>query len=406
MSQRNAKTLIPVLNGFRAYAILAVVLFHILFFASPAFEYGHVAWMLLGGQLDTFFIVSAFGLFLPVVRRGDLGGVSNYARKRFARLVPSYWATLTLCLVLIAATGAAFPGPTEIVVQYSGLQAPARLVDASMPVGFGIDPPLWMISVLFGLYVLLGLLWKQYLRHPLIGLGLAAAVTIGWKLAAVHLIDAFAGVEGHTVSPQLMEVFVADQLPGWLFSFAMGMTCAWAYVRFAEPRPREQIRRLAIWCAPLALAGYVICAYLYADIAIDAGSVIGGGAARASVLASLALTISRAAVIGVVVLGPAAWGRPFASRAAHKVTRVSYGMYLSHYVVAIYVGQKLLGLPEDGTVGTIALWILVVIPPSVAFGYLTTRFIERPARAWASRKEKPSAPRREQGAHEPLAARS
>jgi peptidoglycan/LPS O-acetylase OafA/YrhL len=396
---------IEVLNGFRACAILGIVLFHLLHFANPAFEYGHAVWMPLAGALDTFFIIAGCVLFLPVVRRGSLGGLPRFARKRFARLIPAYWLTLTLILVIIAATGGAFPGPAEIAVQYAALQAPAHLIDATLPVGFGVDQPLWLISVIIGLYALLALAWRPYLRHPLVGLALAAAITTAWTLAAVHMTAVFGAIEGHAIPSSAMEAIVNRQLPGWLFSFALGMTCAWAYVRLAEPQPRERLERLAIRAAPLAVASYVVCAYLYAELAMDAGGAAGGAASRTSPLLVLAFTFARAAVIAVVVLGPALWARPFAGRVARELTELSYGLYLIHYVVAVYVGERLLDLPKDGTLGTIALWIAVVIPPSFAFAYLSLRFVERPARKWAARPRDAEGRRRARVSPEPLGSR-
>jgi peptidoglycan/LPS O-acetylase OafA/YrhL len=383
-------SLIPILNGFRAYAILAIVVFHLLWFASPPFDYGRAVWMALGGHLDTFFIASGCALFLPVVRDGHLD-TRAYARRRFARVVPTYWLTLSLILVVIAATGDPFPGAVEIAVQYTGLQTPAHLIDAGLPIGFGVDQPLWLLSLIFGLYVLLGLAWRPYLRHPLIGLALAASVTVVWKLAVAHMTGVFSAIEGHTVPDWMFQRIVADQLPGFLFSFCLGMTGAWAYVRFAEPRSRDELKRIAVWAAPAVLAGVVACAYLYSELAMAAGGPAGGAAARTSIPLVLGMSVFRAAAIGVVAIGPALWAKAFTNRLAGGLSETSYGLYAIHFVIAIYVGERLIGLPQDGSAGAVALWLAVVIPPSLAFGYLATRFVERPVRAWA--KSRSTTPR-------------
>ena len=172
-----------------------------------------------------------------------------------------------------------FPGLGEILIQFSGLQEPARILDPSMPVSFG-NPALWMISVLIGLYILLPLVAGRYLRHPLIGLAIAAAITIGWKLAVVHWDGLFQTIAGGTTPDYLLTWITVDQLPGWIYSFALGMTCAWAYVRLAQPRPREQLERLALRAAPFALIAFGVCTYLFSRIAVEAEGIAGGAIAR------------------------------------------------------------------------------------------------------------------------------
>ena len=67
---------IPALDGFRAYALLGVVGFHMLTLsATPSErggEFGVLVWGAAGGLLDIFFIVSGCALFLPVVMHGGL----------------------------------------------------------------------------------------------------------------------------------------------------------------------------------------------------------------------------------------------------------------------------------------------------------------------------------------------
>jgi acetyltransferase len=383
---------VPVLHGFRVYAILGVVALHLFGLSgalSPGSGFALIAWGTLGNVLDVFFILSGFGLFLPVVARGELGDLRLYARKRAARLLPAYWVTLAILLVLMAIAlpwlASGYPSPEEVAVQFSTLQMPVRLLDASLPVGFGVDGPLWMISVIAGFYVLVALLARPYLRHPVAGLALAAAITLGWKLAAVHLTGFFGAIEGGHTPAWIVKLIVVDQLPGWAFSFALGMTCAWAYVHLALPRPREQLERLALWVAPFALVAFGVCAYFYGSDAAQASGASAGNLARTSPFLGLAFTTSRAAVMGVIVLGPAVLSRPFANRAISRVAELSYGLYLMHLVVGIYLGGMILGLPRDGSVGATALWFAVVLPPTFAYAYLSVRFVERPALAWARR---------------------
>jgi peptidoglycan/LPS O-acetylase OafA/YrhL len=311
--------------------------------------------------------------------------VRDFARRRGARLLPGYWLTLTLALVLALLTGAAFPGVTEIALQYGAMQQPFRLIDGTATIGFG-NAPVWLVSVIVSLYAALALVWRPYLRHPLIGLAVAAAITVAWKLAAVHMTGLFEAIERSSEEGTLVEWDVLDQAPGWVYSFALGMTCAWAYVRLAMSRPREQLERLALRAAPFAVLAFGLCAYLYAETAIDTRSTSGSIVARSSPSLDLAYNTSRAALMAVIVLGPAVLSKPFANRPIRRFADLSYGVYLVHMLVIVYVCEMLLDLPADGGFAEVALWFAIILPLSLAYAYLVYRFAERPTVAWAARR--------------------
>src|SRR5256885_1448530 len=82
---------LPALDGLRGYAILAVVVLHVLgasgvLASIEGTRSGVVVWALLGNPIDVFMIISGFVLFLPAVRRGTFGSVREYALDRAARL--------------------------------------------------------------------------------------------------------------------------------------------------------------------------------------------------------------------------------------------------------------------------------------------------------------------------------
>ena len=44
------------------------------------------------------------------------------------------------------------------------------------------------------------------------------------------------------------------QLPAWAFSFALGMTGAWAYVRVISEPPGERLRQMLLWVLVVSLS--------------------------------------------------------------------------------------------------------------------------------------------------------
>jgi peptidoglycan/LPS O-acetylase OafA/YrhL len=90
-----------------------------------------------------------------------------------------------------------------------------------------------------------------------------------------------------------------------------------------------------------------------------------------------------------IVLAPVWLQRPFDNAPVRRLAELSYGVYLIHLVIAWYVGLVWLDLPRDGSVRAALLWFGVVIPTSIAYAYLSRRFVELPAKRWIlSRRER------------------
>jgi peptidoglycan/LPS O-acetylase OafA/YrhL len=263
---------VPVLDGFRCYAILGVVSLHLLLLSKvvqPGNHAGLLAWGVLGNIIDTFFIISGFVIFLPVVRRaGQLGSIRDFAIGRVARLVPAYWLSLLVVLILLVVV----PNQPdlrfvhrlpEILADMAALQMPIRLFDGTFQVGLGINGALWMISVIVGFYVVFPFIARAYYRHPLAGLAIAAAITLAWKEAVLHLPGFWAWLDRSGVPDWQSQLVATDELPGWAFSFALGMTGAWAWVRVTRDGVPRRLQRPGLIGAALSLVACAVCAYLY-----------------------------------------------------------------------------------------------------------------------------------------------
>lgn len=382
------------MDGFRAYAIIGVVAMHLLLLSrvmQPGTHIDLVGWGLLGNVIDTFFIISGFVIFLPVVTRGGrLGSIRDFAVNRAARLAPAYWLSLAVVLFLLAFVAGPAQPPfihrlPEILADMAALQMPIRLFDGTYRVGLGINGALWMISIIVGFYVVFPFIARSYYRHPLAGLGIAAAITLGWKEAVIHLPGVFGWLDHSNEAAWISQLIATDQLPGWAFSFALGMTGAWAYVRLVQSGSPRRLQRPAVRGAVISLAACAICAYLYGRHASHASSgIIGGSTARETPLLTMAFSVSRAALMASVALAPVWLQKPFDNAPARKLAELSYGIYLIHLVVCLYVGILLLHLPRDGTALAVLLWFGVVIPISIAYAWLSRRLVELPVRRWVT----------------------
>ena len=92
-------------------------------------------------------------------------------------------------------------------------------------------------------------------------------------------------------------------------------------------------------------------------------------------------TLARPRSWAVVILGPAWMQRPFANRATDRLSELSYGVYLIHFVIVVYA-IAYLGLPRDGTIGALVVWFAVIVPPALLYAAVTRRWFEIPARGW------------------------
>ena len=201
--ERSARGLpvVPEFDGYRAFGIFAILATHLILAAAVVQgangDWGDRLMAGFGAWLITIlFVVSGFVVFLPTVARGgDFGSIGAYAVRRAARLLPGFWLAMAIVLILLAASGAALPSVGELIVTFAGQDTWARLFDHTFPMGFGINGPVWSLTLEISFYILLPLIASAYYRRPLVGLALAAAISIGWRLGFAH-VSGIAGLFG------------------------------------------------------------------------------------------------------------------------------------------------------------------------------------------------------------------
>lgn len=385
--------IVPVFDGYRAFAILGVVLLHLITF-SGVVQVGdegllsRLTWGSVGRCVEVLFIVSGFVVFLPTVARGgSFGSVGFYAIRRAARLLPAYWLILGISMLLLAtvtlppstlafAPETDFPNLISVLSNFAGAENLMAMLFNDVSIGFGTNPALWTLSIELGFYLVLPLVASVYFRHPWAGLAVAAAVTLLWTIASDHLVSVtdFLGLNLDFNDTVRIFSVTGIQLPAWAFSFALGMTGAWVYVRVISEPPGERLRQT------------LLRVLLVSSLLTVALAVINGGyfdQTRDSIWLSMAFSLALATFMVSLALVPRQYQSFLASGPVRKLGDISYGIYLSHLLVMIYLGRYVLDLPRDGTLGDLLLWVVVVVPAAVLYGYLSARFLEQPVRRWA-----------------------
>jgi peptidoglycan/LPS O-acetylase OafA/YrhL len=387
----NRIPVLPSFDGYRAWAILGVVLFHVfqvtgVFAAAGDSALGVLLWGILPRTLDVLFIVSGFVIYLPtIVKDGDFGRVSSFAIRRAARLFPAYYLVLALALVLLAAFSAdGLPDAGTFAAHLGVVHTPMLLFVDGFDLGLNVVPPVWTLSVEIGFYLVLPLVAAWYFRHPLVGLAAAAAITVGWTLLGQDPVWA-ADLIGTELSGGALDrivTFYASQFPAWTLALACGMTGAWAYVRIRDRVAPERLGRAAGWVTVLAGAALLVEIYLAGHGAVNDIAPFEGLFARQSMVVTLGYPIALAAVLVGFTLIPDRLQLPCSAAPIRWIGDISYAIYLIHFAV-IWVLLEEFSLSVDGSFLAALTWCAIVFPVSIGWAYLSARFLERPVRRWA-----------------------
>lgn len=403
---RRAASGIPIVaafDGYRALAVVGVVLFHV-FQVSGVFNTagdsaaGILLWGLLPRCLIAFFIVSGFVMFLPtVVRGGDFGPVSSFAIGRVARVVPAYWLSLVVALLLVATLApTGLPAIGSILAHFTMLQTPALLFDGpvgagglasgGLQLGFGVVPPVWTLSVESAFYVILPLIAVAYYRRPLLGLAGAVALVVAWQVAALHAgeIGSAFGVHLSPVTEERFHLYYASQFPSWAVAIAAGMTGAWFYVRLRDRMAPKALERRALWAVGATLPLIALLIYLTGHEAVTDPEPFSGLFARQSLGLSIAYPLVMATAMVAFSLAPSRIQRPLANVPISGLADISYTVYLVHFAV-IWFALEQLSLPFSGTLWSAVAWSAFVFPISLIFATLSAQLLERPIRRWANK---------------------
>ncbi|MBA2522052.1 MAG: acyltransferase [Solirubrobacterales bacterium] len=385
--------IVPAMDGFRAFAILGIVFLHVQgVVLIPGSQGLREVLGTVGKDLvSILFVLSGFVVFLPTVARGGkFGDVGAFFIRRGARLLPAYWAALVVTFLLVLSwpdAGFPIPGLGTIAINLGVLQSPAHIFDPGSGFslfGFGINGPLWTLSLEITFYLLLPVIAVAYARRPLVGLAIAALITIGWHVAFNNLADV-ADLFGFHPSPEkVAEVRAAsiNQFPSFAFHFACGMTGAWAYVRLRHARAPGELEVLGARLQQVALVSLLAFAGLLGYIAATTDLVLAEYAPFNEILI-LAYTVSLAAFMVGTSLASRPRQVPFALPVARRAGDMSYGIYLIHAPIMFYAATLI--DPTPNTVGGVLGLAVPVIGLATLYGYLSARFLEGPIRRWAHR---------------------
>jgi len=381
----------PLLDSLRAVAALCVFAGHtVTGVLSLRHHPGLFVWaaQLAYEGVAIFFLLSGFLLYRPFLtaRRGGHGlSIASYARRRALRIVPAYWAALTIFLAA-GFVGGVTAGNWWVFYGFGQIYS-------STMIGHGIGVA-WTLCIEVTFYAALplfalGCLWlgrgAGSLRPDAVALALLAAGSLAFR--------------AHFSS--FLQVATVSTLPGTFFWFALGMACAIASVRRQEralrAAPAGAARRADLWPAASWVVAVALFALLHRVRPGWLGLGVPGVAAAVHVLYGLsALFALLPAVFAEDGRGPVQ--RILRNRLLAWIGLVSYAFYLYHTIVIAQLARLAGHLGISARYAPVAAASLVVSLACAAASYY---LLERPAMRWGRSRR----PRRGAGTGRPPGVR-
>lgn len=327
------------INLLRTLSCFAILIFHIREFVNAHSDTVHLSFSAAPG-FHLFLAISGF-ILVYITRPDDTP--LNFMMKRTVRIVPLYWATTTLALILALTRPWLFhdadTGLSSIVSSYLFLP--------HYDLGSDIQPILfvgWTLGYIMLFYLLFSLSLLIPERFQVPG---AIVMTLG-VIAGASLLPAGA-----------YRAFYGDPI---LLEFAMGCIIG---LLLRQSEVQDFVRRTPMWpLILLGMAGFALAMKL---------NWTGWG--------KIATYAPPSALVVFACAGQDLFRKPLTSQIVSIGGKISYGVFLIHPLLIPVVGVVAFKIAGNDWVAT-SLMFLVILPVTTALAYLSFRYFETPTNSW------------------------
>ena len=345
------------LDGLRAIAVVAVIVFHLVPGAWPGGFIG----------VDVFFVISGFLITSLLLREQHLTGriaLARFWKRRARRLLPA------LAIVVAITGGAAWAlggdlltgfgrqvlGAATFSANWLSIAADATYFDHTAP---ELLRNLWS----------LGIEEQFYLIWPIVMIALCRVSKRRWRMLSVGVIAAASVIAMALLfePSDITRVYFGTDTHS--FPLVIGALLAFAVSSWPS-RAIGWSRAARFWTPWVAVPGLIGLTVAFAQVSGDDPATYRGGL--------LAVALCTALVIAGAIV-PGSWiGSMLDAVPFTYIGRRSYGLYLWHWPVFVLVTAALPTWPRDG-LSALALGAIALIITSVA-ALLSYRFVEMPIR--------------------------
>ncbi|MFI6918770.1 acyltransferase family protein [Nonomuraea spiralis] len=370
------------LDGVRAVAAFAVLLFHVSMEAGTALEPGFLGGVLARGEIGVpiFFTLSGLLLYRPWAAQVLLGDrapdTRRYLWKRFFRIMPAYWLVVAVALLLWGDAHRADPwtwGQMLFLVHTYDIT----------PWWYGLGPKglgqMWSLAVELTFYLTLPLMAAILRRFALRGdpdlrtrarrllVGLAAFGTLSYVYTVFEYFPDYR---------PWMNVWLPRSWTFFVPGMALAVLTVWA--RAEDGRARRLSAALASsWGTLWVIAGL---AYLIASTPLTGPRAVGLGSIWTAFYEQGLYTLVAFCLVAPAALEPGRSTRVrelLGGRVMSYLGQISYGVFLWQFVI-LYLWYDFTG--QKPWTGNLLLNLVAVTAITVAMAGLTHRYVEEPAR--------------------------
>ena len=319
------------INGLRAYAVVAVLLFH---FSLPGFQGGFIG-------VDVFFVISGFlmsGIIFTKMERGTFSLLGFYL-DRARRIIP---ALVAMCLVVLIAGWVLLPAPEYTIlgrhvvsaltfVSNHLFRSEANYFDASSHENWLLHT--WSLSVE----------WQFYLLYPIGLLILKKVVPASWTR---WILLAITGLS------LLLSIFISSRSP--TAAFYLLPTRTW-----------EMLAGALVFLFPVRWPTRVLAGIEYAGVGL-----LAFGTAFFSATDVWPGSLALVPVLGAAMILMAANSESFLTNnpLAQYLGKISYSLYLWHWPMVVALNY--FGRTDQ------LLWVTAGIAASLVSAHLSYLAIE------------------------------
>lgn len=364
---------LPALDAVRAIGSIGVLIYHVAFNTGISL---HGTWNGLLARLDVgvavFFVLSGFLLFRPFAHAAATGSnrpsAMRYLWRRALRILPAYWVTVAVCLVVLPQN---FPAPAPDWIHHltlTQIYGPALIRN-------GLTQT-WSLATEVAFYLILPLValaavgrrWRpaRALAVSMSGIAITGAWIVAMQLGHI-------GTQLHTM-----------WLPSYAIWFGGGMALATCHVALATGTAPRGWRLLD----DIAEAPFACWALALGLLAIASTPLAGPRELAEPTPAEFATKLALYAVIAVLVVLPVGFGRHnqvksvLSGELARWLGAISYGVFLWHpLIIELVLLARGWGGMKGDPLGTLAITLV----GALVLGSLSYYAIERPIQRWGAR---------------------
>lgn len=380
------------LDGVRAVAALAVLVYHVASTAGSIINPEGPRWLFNGGQIGVpiFFALSGLLLYRPWAAAALDGRAAphttTYLRKRALRILPAYWAVIVVYMVTAGRDHIGDPATWTSLLTLTHTYLPAAWWDSGLgPAHLG---QFWSLVVEVAWYVTLPftaavLAWYARrvrtndigvrARRLLTGIGVYASLSFLWTVVT------FAPAPHPQMGLWLPRYFV------W-FAIGMALAVVTVWARLDERRPVAALCRAVSdsWAACWAAA-----AMLYVVAATPATGPLSLQEPDhfwTSTLHLVVFGLCAAALVAPVALAPAghpALGAILGNRVMRFLGRISYGVFLWQLLIIVSWYEA----ADRVFHGDVATDLPLMAAASIAAGTVSYYLVEWPVQRLTRRRD-------------------